>query len=122
MRIKAISVKQPWANLIVSGQKSIETRLWETSYRGPLLIVSSKKPRIEPAGCALAIVDLVDCRRMVAADEHSAMCEIYDGAFAWVLRDVLPIAPVPIRGQLGLYEVEIEVNPHDPKSPSNLFN
>lgn len=61
--MKAISVKQPWANLIASGVKTIETRWWYTRYRGWLLIVSSKQPRIAPAGCAVARARLVDCRR-----------------------------------------------------------
>lgn len=47
--MKALSVKQPWANMIASGEKTIETRTWMTGYRGQVLIVSSKQPRIEPA-------------------------------------------------------------------------
>lgn len=48
--MKAISIKQPWASLmftpnkttgIIEGLKSIETRTWRTSYRGPLLICAS---------------------------------------------------------------------------------
>lgn len=31
--VKALSVKEPWASLIASGQKTIETRRWRTSYR-----------------------------------------------------------------------------------------
>jgi hypothetical protein len=42
--MKALSVKQPWAELIASGIKTIETRIWHTHFRGPLLICSSKKP------------------------------------------------------------------------------
>jgi len=39
--MKALSVKQPWANKIASGEKTIEVRTWYTHYRGPLLIVLS---------------------------------------------------------------------------------
>jgi hypothetical protein len=42
--MKALSVKQPWADLIASGQKTIETRNWYTPYRGNILICSSKEP------------------------------------------------------------------------------
>jgi len=38
MKIKAISIWQPWASLIAVGAKQYETRSWATSYRGPLLI------------------------------------------------------------------------------------
>jgi activating signal cointegrator 1 len=40
--MKAISLWQPWASLIVLGAKTIETRSWATSYRGPLLIHAAK--------------------------------------------------------------------------------
>ena len=50
LKMKAISVRQPWANLISWGQKSIEVRTWTTEHRGDLLIVSSANPKIAPAG------------------------------------------------------------------------
>lgn len=108
-RYKCLSVKQPWANLIASGQKTIETRLWATPYRGDLLIVSSRKPDIAPAGCAIALAKLVDCRPMTKADEIAAMCHEYEGAYAWVLADIRPIRPVPVRGSLGIFEAKVEV-------------
>lgn len=43
MKIKALSLWQPWASLIALGAKRYETRSWVTSYRGPLLICASKK-------------------------------------------------------------------------------
>jgi hypothetical protein len=36
--MKALSIRQQWAWLIVSGQKDIENQTWKTNYRGPLLI------------------------------------------------------------------------------------
>lgn len=44
--MKAISIRQPWAWLIVHGAKVVENRSWATSYRGPLLIHAAK-------GCTL---------------------------------------------------------------------
>lgn len=41
--MKAISLWQPWASLIASGAKQIETRSWYTGYRGPLAIHASKR-------------------------------------------------------------------------------
>ena len=37
-RIRAISLHQPWASYIADGHKTIETRTWETSCRGDILI------------------------------------------------------------------------------------
>jgi hypothetical protein len=105
--MRALSIKQPWANLIVSGEKTIETRTWQTSYRGPLLIVSAKTPAIEPAGMALAIAELVDCRPMSCLDEAAARCPKYPGAYSWVLERIRSISPFAVRGQPGLFDVEL---------------
>lgn len=108
--MKALSVKQPWASMIRNGPKTIETRTWKTDYRGPLLIVSSKKPNFEPAGYALVVVNLVDCRPMIKGpDEKAACCDYYFGAWSWILEDAKPIPPFPVRDKLGLYEVDFEL-------------
>jgi len=106
--MKALSVKQPWANLIATGIKTIETRTWATRYRGDLLIVSSRSPKIEPAGCAIAIIRIVDCRPMVKEDETAAGCRLYSGAYAWILSDVRAIEPFPVKGKLGIYNVRVD--------------
>lgn len=41
--MKALSLWQPWASLIAVGHKTIETRSWTTSYRGPLAITATKR-------------------------------------------------------------------------------
>lgn len=41
--MKALSINQPWAWLIVNGYKSIENRDWDTKYRGEFLIHAGKK-------------------------------------------------------------------------------
>lgn len=41
--VKAISLWEPWASLMRSGAKTVETRSWYTSYRGPLLICAAKR-------------------------------------------------------------------------------
>lgn len=40
--MKAITIRQPWASLIALGEKKIETRSWQTKYRGPILIHAGK--------------------------------------------------------------------------------
>jgi hypothetical protein len=39
-----LTVKNPWAYLIVSGLKDVENRSWKTNYRGKLLIHTSQIP------------------------------------------------------------------------------
>lgn len=89
--IKAISLWQPWATAIACGAKRIETRGWETRYRGQVLIHAATRmiqyemryhnacwnwravlahaghptcaamPGCLPFGKLLAIADLTDC-------------------------------------------------------------
>jgi len=53
------------------------------------------------------MVKLVECRPMVRLDEMAACCAVYDGAFSWILREIRRIKPFSVRGQLGLYDVEL---------------
>jgi hypothetical protein len=41
--VKALTLTQPWATLVAIGAKRIETRSWNTYYRGSLAIHASKK-------------------------------------------------------------------------------
>ncbi len=127
--MKALSLKQPWATLIASGQKTIETRMWPTNYRGELLICSSKKPdkymdaicsdlfsdyseEDFPLGVALCVVELYDCQTMTKEHEAAAMCEVYgEGrwkAKSFFLRNIRRIKPLPVKGQLGIFDVDIK--------------
>jgi hypothetical protein len=45
--MKVLSVKQPWASLIVNGIKDVENRVWKTNYRGELLIHATAEPAFE---------------------------------------------------------------------------
>ncbi len=136
MRYKAISIKQPWANLIAQGTKTIETRKWATNYRGPLLICASQKamsleaysricrpaqvmerPAINlwPRGVALCLVDLLGCE--VITREHSsarleadACCLVHEGLVVWHLGRVRGLKPpLPeVKGSLRLFTVELD--------------
>lgn len=108
--MKALSLKQPWANMIADCRKTIETRTWSTRYRGPLLIVSSLRPRIEPVGCAVALVTLVDCIPMTEHHELAACCELYPGAVSWILDDIRAVEPIKVRGSLGIYDCPVEMS------------
>ena len=105
--MKAISLKQPWANLVACGYKTLETRTWSTGYRGDLLICSSASGEIEPTGCALAVVKLVDCREMEDGDAEAACILRYPEAKVFVLEDIRLVRPFPVRGSLNIYDLEV---------------
>ena len=117
--MKAISLKQPWAEMIADGTKTIETRMWSTKHRGLLLIVSSKKGDSAAyarfpeycdliGGAAICVVKLIDCRPMTQDDEGAARCACEPGRFAWIFEDVQKVTPFPVKGQLSLYDVEVK--------------
>ena len=108
--MKALSVRQPWASLIARGIKTIETRTWPTRYRGELLVVSTARPAIHPCGQALCVARLFDCRPMRKGDWLAAHCPEYHGAYAWVLDGVKPISPFPVKGRLGIYDIDLPIN------------
>lgn len=120
--MKAITLHQPWASLIATGVKTIETRRWRTSYRGDLLICAGKKPLSPflarcapqyldfPLGVALCIVELYDVRTLPlddAAGWRAAACDPYPDAWAWMIRNVRRIEPVPVTGQRMLFDVDL---------------
>ncbi len=47
--MKCLSLKQPYAELIISGKKTIELRKWNTKFRGEFLVHASKKINKEAA-------------------------------------------------------------------------
>ena len=47
MIVKALTIHQPWAELIARGDKTFETRSWQTHHRGVILIHASKEPVLE---------------------------------------------------------------------------
>ena len=103
--MKAISIKEPWASLIHNGSKTIETRTWGTKYRGKILLCASKSPISQLSGHAFATADLIDIQVMTEHHELAAMCEVYEGAKAWILENIKPIEPIKVTGALGLFEV-----------------
>lgn len=107
---KAISLKQPWANLVASGKKTIETRKWTTKYRGDLVICSSKRPEIEPAGYALCIVELYHIEPMKKEHEKKSCIKVYPGTYSWFLRNIRKIKPTPIKGSLGIYDLSLQID------------
>ena len=40
--MKALTIKEPWASLIINGYKEYEFRSWKTNYRGKILIHAGK--------------------------------------------------------------------------------
>jgi len=125
--LPCLSMKQPWANMLVSGVKTIETRTWPTRHRGWLLIAASLKvdesamqlrPHAGfgrgPRGRLVGLVKITGCRPMTEHDEQSACCAVYPRAQAWLCADatLLPSSEQHrIKGRLGIFSVKVPLTP-----------
>lgn len=124
--MKAISIRQPWAWMIIHGGKDIENRTWRTNVRGRVLVHAAKgltlgewsdawkfahgsgaSPKAVEAGITfetierggiIGSVEIVDC--VDSSDSRWFM-----GRYGFVLRDPRPLPFRPIVGKLGFFEV-----------------
>ncbi len=107
--MKALSIREPWASMILSGRKTIETRTWRTDFRGTVLLCASKSPVGPLSGMAFATARISAVWRMTRDHEAAACCEVYEGAYAWILDEVTPVVPFPVKGALSFFEVDYSV-------------
>jgi hypothetical protein len=47
---------------------------------------------------------------MSEMDEEGASCAIYPDAYAWILDNIRPVKPIPVKGGLGIFELDIDPN------------
>lgn len=96
----AISLRQPWAALVVAGLKTVEVRTWPTKRRGPILIHASKiiderpeawshivTPELKRTaallGGILGAVDLTDCLEYDSVDSFAAAVPLHYNDPSW---------------------------------------
>lgn len=92
--MKAITIIQPWATLIATGEKKFETRSWSTKHRGEIAIHAGKKinkeacskPEIKealdrhgytvdnlPTGAVVATALLNECYEVIRENSEAQM-------------------------------------------------
>lgn len=107
--MKALTLAPDWAMLVLQGEKTVEYRTWKTDYRGDILICSSaKRLRGCISGHGLMVARLVDC--VPFTKEHldaAAMDWMPEGkGYAWLFDNFRMIYPFPVKGRLGLFDVD----------------
>lgn len=126
--MKALTIKQPWANAIIYWGKDIENRDWPTKFRGRVAVHASKRidreevrayeslvlrrrisalgsPVISAVdyGAIIGTVEIVDCVKK----SDSAW---FVGEYGFVLRNPIALPePIPCRGALGFWNVPDEI-------------
>lgn len=125
-QLPALSVRQPYAWLIVQGIKTLENRSWRTHYRGPLLIHASSnrvdlteevrarygargRVRMPPLGHyelggIIGYVEIVDCV------QRSASVWKNPGGWGWVLAKGRPLKFRRCKGAVGFFRPKWHTN------------
>lgn len=122
--MKALTIKEPWASLIIEKYKKYEFRSWKTKYRGKILIhagLSVEKNMMQrfkdydisiKPGYIIGEATLTDC---ILVDENfnkelRAIDPIVYGrsnhaeTYAWKLEDIVKYEkPISCKGKLGLW-------------------
>ena len=116
--MKVLTIKQPWATLIMQGNKRFEFRSRQTKYRGDILIHAGKGvekkamerlskylPKELLAGKILGKVTIVDCIKMSPEFKKKLLEENY----GWQLENVEAFdKPIEAKGKLSLWEYNIK--------------
>lgn len=121
--MKAISIQQPSAWAILYAGKDFENRSWSHSYRGPILIHAGKKfdhdmyewiaenfaidmPRKDEFQMG-GVVGMVTITGMLRSPPHYGPWLV--GPCGWMLSDPKPLDFISWRGQLGLFDIDIDI-------------
>ena len=125
--MKVLTIKQPWASLIIEGYKKYEFRSWKTKYRGKILIhagMSLEKDMVDrfksynldyPLGFIIGEATLEDCILVDKEFNEQLRKEnpiVYGRSnhvetYAWKLSNIKKYdKPIEIKGKLGLWNYE----------------
>ena len=122
--MKALSLRQPWAELILQGRKTIETRTWNTQFRGRFYIHAAKSVnklwcelfgiQNSVTGMLVGSAELVEVKEynslaQWAADNEKHCCHLdiwTKKRYGFVLKKVQRIKSVPCKGKLNFFEVD----------------
>lgn len=135
-KIKVLSVKQPWATLLVIGAKEFETRTINTNYRGELFIHATKRvdfdalelcyqsnhfkrfipdPTVLINGAIIGKVEIVSSQPVekvfpTITPQERAFGNYIDGRVAWQCANAVQFEEpiLGIGGLLGIWELEVE--------------
>jgi hypothetical protein len=127
MVFKCLSLKQPFADLLVSGMKTIEVRKWKTKFRGQFLVHASKnidekackRLKIDQAklvtGAVVGKASLYDVISygsknsfLKDKNKHFASSTYDKPKFGFMVYQAERFdTSVPIRGKLGFFNVEL---------------
>lgn len=119
--MKALSIRQPWAWLIVNGHKDVENRSWQTKFRGPVLIHASKTMTDDDYTNAwvhaqdnnVCLPEAKDLERGGIVGQAIIVDCVTQSDSPWffgpkglIMEDANPLPFKPCKGMLGFFQVE----------------
>jgi hypothetical protein len=111
--IKAITIKQPYASMIVNGQKDIENRSWKKKMyknicKNWLLVHTSSKPvTVMPNSCIIGMMH-INCVGKISDVVHSAWAK---GPNCWYIDAVIKFkTPISTTGKLGQWNPDPDIH------------
>jgi hypothetical protein len=118
--MRAVTICQPYAELIARGEKLVENRRWQAAYRGLLAIHAGKSrdwlTSAIPEGDLVfgAIIAYGFLERCFKADHLPVDDALFghehiEGPWCWDIREVKRITPLAYRGQQGLWRLPTEL-------------
>lgn len=120
--MKALSLKQPYAELVVSGRKTIELRNWKTNFRGEFLVHASKTVDSEamdkfafselPTGYIVGKAKLIDVKHYLNEEEHRKDSDKHLASTSWgkygfILANASRVNPIPVNGKLNFWDFDL---------------
>lgn len=111
MKIKAISLWQPWASLIAVGAKKYETRSWVSNHRGPLLICAAQRGMSKQDFFTMVLASPAIRKALRPLIDYPEELEITSYLWTHLLERDLPFGKaVAIAYQTGCYRTEDFIN------------
>lgn len=129
--MKILSIRQPWAWLIVNGFKDIENRTWQTKHRGGFFV---------HAGQTMTAADFREAEETVRSIDKNILSDLYAhagqlqlqrggivgyaeitdcvsesaspwffGDYGFSLANARPLPFTPLKGRLGFFEAPAEI-------------
>ena len=112
--MKALSIRQPWAWLIIHAGKDVENRSWKTKFRGRFLIHASKtidRPAYDHYSLFYDLPDITDLETggIVGQSEiidcvTDSDSDWFSGPYGFVLQNSKPLIFSPCRGRLYFFQ------------------
>lgn len=132
--MRTLTLIQPWATLIILGEKQIETRCWSTNIRGKIAIHAGKKidkkafndpiykevfekygitPKNIVTSAIIGFCEIDDVKpteelASIITEKERVFGDYSPERYGWILKNIEPIEPIRnVKGMLGFWNYDL---------------